>query len=62
MAAENIKLILDKLRKYRDQYLSKGVEGALDRILPFSITCSNTEIKSTVEKMRKKYAEQRRFL
>ena len=62
MAAENIKLTLDKLRKYRDQYLSKGIQGATDKILPFSITCSNSDIKSTVEKMRRKYKEQRRLL
>lgn len=45
MAAENLKLCLDKLRKIRDEYLAKGVEGINDRILPFSASCSNSKIK-----------------
>jgi hypothetical protein len=48
MAAENLKLCLDKLRKYRDEYLSKGVDGSSDKILPFAITCSNNKIKSSI--------------
>lgn len=62
MAAENIKLCLDKLRKFRDEYLSKGVEGSNDKVLPFAITCSNNKIKSSIEAMRKKNYEQRRYL
>ena len=62
MAADNIKLCLNKLRQFRDEYLSKGVEGVSDKLLPFSVTCSNSYIKDTLEKMRQKYGEQRRVI
>jgi hypothetical protein len=62
MAADNLKLCLDRLRLFRDEYLSKGVEGIHDKILPFSVTCSSSQIKRTVEAMKKKFYEQRRHL
>lgn len=57
-----MKLCLDKLRTFRDEYLSKGVDGATDRILPFAITCSNRKIKQSIEAMKKKNYDQRRYL
>ena len=60
MAADNVRLCLDKLRKYRDEYLAKGVDGASDKLLPFSITCSNVEIKRVIEEMKVNYSKQRR--
>jgi hypothetical protein len=62
VAAGNVKLCLDKLRRFRDDYLSKGVEGNADRLLPFSITCSNADIKLTITQMREKYHQQRRMI
>lgn len=55
VAADNVRLCLDKLRSFRDDYLSKGVEGNADRLLPFTITCSNAFIKQTITQMRDKY-------
>ena len=62
MAADNVKLCLDKLRKYRDEYFAKGVDGAADKLLPFSVTCSNVEIKRVIEEMKKSFSQQRRKL
>jgi len=41
MATENVKLCLGKLRKYRDEYLAKGVDGSSDKLLPFCVTNSS---------------------
>jgi hypothetical protein len=62
MAADNLKLCLDKLRKFRDEYLAKGVDGAQDKLLPFSVTCSNAAIRQAVTNMRQAYAQQRRTI
>lgn len=46
----------------RDEYLSKSVEALSDRLLPFSITCNNSLITSTIDKMKTKFLEQRLLL
>jgi hypothetical protein len=36
---------LDRIRSYRDEYLSHGLKGNQNKLLPFSLTCSNLKIK-----------------
>jgi hypothetical protein len=51
-AFENAKMGLDRIRQYRDQYLSQGLKGNQNKLLPFSLTCSNIKIKETLTKMQ----------
>jgi hypothetical protein len=62
IASDNLRLCLDRLRVFRDEYLSKGVDGRNDKILPFSISCSPKIIANTIEKMKISYNNQRRKL
>jgi len=62
LAAENLKFGLDRLRAFRDNYLSQGVDGRTDRLLPFAITCSNAGIKIALADMRTKFNSQRRLI
>lgn len=59
---ENAKMCLNRIRQYRDQYLTRGLKGNQNKLLPFSITCSNIKIKDTLSKMQKKFKEQRNYI
>ena len=44
LAVDNLNICLDKIVKYRNDNLSRGVNSSKDLFLPFSITCSNRKI------------------
>ncbi len=55
-------MCLDRIRNYRDHYTAKGIKGNQNKLLPFSITCSNLKIKDTLDKMQVKFREQRNYI
>lgn len=54
-AGDNVKMCLDRIRVFRDDYLTKGVQGNADRLLPFSLSSSNILIKETLSRMKDKF-------
>ena len=59
VASDNGRMCLDRIRIYRDGYLTRGVKGNSDKLLPLSVTCSSLKVKSTIVKMQEKFREQR---
>ena len=59
VASQNGKMCLERIRMFRDDYLTRGVKGNHDKLLPLSLTCSSIKAANTIAKMQEKFRHQR---